>query len=387
MKLKRLLALMLTSAILIASLTACSSEEETTEETTEGTTTEETTTELETLDYSSYFTDLGHFNDITALDYVVLPENYESATLPEDTLVITNEEVQAEIDTIIANGITYAEVDETYAFIKDDKVIIDFVGSIDGVEFEGGAGQDQELTVGSQEFIDDFLTQIIGHKIGDNFDVEVTFPEEYSNNPDLAGKDAVFNVTIKGGSQRIVPEFTDELVNTVFQGEYTTTDEVISAFSEAIIYQKQTAYIDEYLTTSEVSEVPAIMTEFVQKATLDSVNQAALQYGLDIATYVTLLGYADLDAYLADSQEIFQTNAKYSLIYQALQESLGLELTTDEVVEYIDSVYGEGYYDLAVTELGANYIAYSVSQGMAKENLHKMMIENTPNAVMPSFYE
>ncbi len=81
-----------------------------------------------------------------------------------------------------------------------DKVNIDYVGSVDGVEFSGGntRGNGADLIIGSHMYIDDFEEQLIGHKAGDEVDVEVTFPEVYKNNPDLAGKDALFKVTING---------------------------------------------------------------------------------------------------------------------------------------------------------------------------------------------
>ena len=90
---------------------------------------------------------------------------------------------------------------------------IDYSGSIDGEKFDGGTASSQSVQAGSAQFIDDFLTQIIGHTPGETFDVEVTFPDPYENNPDLAGKDAVFEVTINYiEGEDVTPEFSDDFV-------------------------------------------------------------------------------------------------------------------------------------------------------------------------------
>ena len=83
--------------------------------------------------------------------------------------------------------------------VKDgDTLNIDYVGTVDGVAFEGGStdGKGTQVTIGVTSYIDDFLEQLIGHRPGETFDIEVTFPDPYENNPDLAGKDAVFTVTV-----------------------------------------------------------------------------------------------------------------------------------------------------------------------------------------------
>ncbi len=389
MKIKKIIALLLCSSILMASFTACTSEETTTEgetttETTEGTT-EETTTE--TLDLSSYFTELGYFNGVTATDYVTLPD-YQNATLPEDVITVSEEEFQAEVDLILSSYTIQEPVtDADYEIAEGDLVNIDYVGSVDGVEFEGGStqGAGTDVTAGSADYIDDFLTQIIGHKIGENFDIEVTFPEEYGNE-ELNGKDAVFNITINHTYETVTPEFTDEFVAETFAGVYDDAAALTDAINENILYSKQTAYINDLLNESEISEIPQEILTFVEESHISTITSQAAQYGMDLATYLSALQYENLDAYLADSLELFEENAKLNLVYQAVMETEEYDLTEDKVKEYTDLLFGEGTYEVAEPDLGYNYIAYIVSQNIGMEQVHRIMIENTDGAVLPSFY-
>ena len=147
------------------------------------------------VDFSAGLDENGHLTGVRALDYVTLPENYKAIPVPAADAEVTKEELDAQIASLLAN---YAEPEQiTDRAIEDgDYVNIDYSGSVDGEKFDGGTAEAQRVLAGSNQFIDDFLTQIIGHKPGESLSIEVTFPDPYENNPDLAGKDAVFEVTI-----------------------------------------------------------------------------------------------------------------------------------------------------------------------------------------------
>lgn len=174
----------------------------------------------ESIDYSKGLAENGHIDGVTALDYVTLPADYAAIPLAAGTADVSDEDVQAQIDSIMAQ---YAKPEQiTDRAIEDgDQVNIDYSGSIDGEKFDGGTASSQSVLAGSAQFIDDFLTQIIGHTPGETFDVEVTFPDPYENNPDLAGKDAVFEVTINYiEGEDITPEFNDDFVKENLTASY-----------------------------------------------------------------------------------------------------------------------------------------------------------------------
>jgi len=182
----------------------------------------ETEAEEDGFDYSEGYEENGFFADVTALDYVTLPV-YTGVRLAEDEIITEaalEAQVQAQIDNLLAAHPIVEEITE--GVVEDgDTLNIDYVGSVDGVEFDRGStqGMGQEVTIGVTNFIDDFLYQLIGHEVGETVDVEVTFPDPYQNNPDLAGKDALFVTTINAIIERSEAEFNDEFVQEYLDAE------------------------------------------------------------------------------------------------------------------------------------------------------------------------
>ena len=148
------------------------------------------------VNYSLGLTTDGRFEGIAAKDYVTLGQ-YTSLTYPEEVTSVKEEDIQTRIDSIMSSH-TYTNEVTDRAVQDGDTLNIDYVGKVDGVAFEGGStdGNGTQVTIGVTSYIDDFLEQLIGHQPGETFDIEVTFPDPYQNNPDLAGKDAVFVTTI-----------------------------------------------------------------------------------------------------------------------------------------------------------------------------------------------
>ena len=150
----------------------------------------------------------GRIDGVDVLSLVTLA-NYENISVPADEVSATEEEVD---NTINATLTSHRELstDAALEIADGDTVNIDFVGTVDGVEFEGGnsGGSGYDLTIGSGSFIDNFEEQLIGHKPGEEVTVNVTFPEGYSD--ELGGKEASFAVTVNG--IMVTPELTDAFV-------------------------------------------------------------------------------------------------------------------------------------------------------------------------------
>ena len=148
------------------------------------------------VNYSLGLTTDGHFEGITAKDYVTLGQ-YTGIAYEESAVTVKEEDIQKKIDSIMSSH-TYKEEITDREVADGDTINIDYVGKVDGVEFEGGStnGAGTEVTIGVTSYIDNFLEQLIGHKPGETFDIEVTFPDPYERNTELSGKDAVFTVTI-----------------------------------------------------------------------------------------------------------------------------------------------------------------------------------------------
>ena len=142
--------------------------------------------------------------------YVELGD-YKGIEYTMDVAEVTDDQVNQQIDSFL-DGLAETEEVTDRAVEDGDTVNIDFTGTKDGEEFEGGSSEGYDLVIGSGSFIDGFEDGLIGHEIGDEVSLDLTFPEEYPQNEDLAGQDVNFKVTINSISVKNTPELTDKVV-------------------------------------------------------------------------------------------------------------------------------------------------------------------------------
>ena len=332
--------------------------------------------EMVEIDYSKYIDENGFWKDIHALDYVTLPE-YKGVEVPAEEIEPTEEEMDSNRQSLLSQWAYYDEVTDR-AVEDGDTVNIDYVGSVDGVEFTGGNtnGAGTTVTIGVTSYIDDFLEQLIGHKPGETFDVNVTFPEDYNDSTDadgntivLAGKDAVFTTTINyiQGDTLNYPEMDDAFVAENLQATYgwTTAAEAEEGIAEAIRNTKKYNYMLDYLDqNSKITEVPAEISEYMREAQLAAINNQAASYGISVDTLMMLSGYGSEADYLTMLDEQLPEAAKFSLIRQAIAEQEGMTADEAELKELL----GDNY-DSYVETYGLNYIKQDVLIGKVDQLL------------------
>ena len=227
------------------------------------------------LNYSIGLLDNGFFEGIRALDYVTLPK-LEGIAVPKAMQNVTEDELQAAINTMLEGYVSTDEIRDR-AVKNGDLVNIDYVGRINGVAFDGGntQGNGTVVTAGSTEYIDDFLTQIIGAKPGDTVMVEVTFPTPYSN-PDLSGKDAVFETVINYiVGDTITPELTDAFVKENLQSGYgyTGVEDMKAKLNEQLSEDQMRTYLlGELHSRSTIAAVPQKLIEAQQNFMLTNLK-------------------------------------------------------------------------------------------------------------------
>lgn len=281
--------------------------------------------------------DDGLWEGVVALDYVTLPE-YVGIEVPADAIAVTDEEVQAQVDQIMSSFSTTEQVVDR-AIADGDTVNIDYVGSIDGVEFDGGStnGAGTVVTIGVTQYIDDFLEQLIGHKPGENFDIEVTFPDDY-HAADLAGKDAVFNITVNYISQTVIPEATDEFVADNLASSYgwTTAAEMSDSIREGIAAQRLDQYVQNYVfDNAEVSEVPQVLVDYQEKTLIDYFENYAAMFGLEFSDALPMLaGVSNVDELVESNRAQVDEAARSSLVTQAVAEDAGIAVDDETVAAY-----------------------------------------------------
>ncbi len=300
------------------------------------------TSEASTIDYSAGLDDKGYFEGVTALDYVTLPADYNAIPLSEADVAVDESYLDSYIDSIAQSFATDIEITDR-AVEEGDSVNIDYTGSIDGVEFDGGStgGSGTVVTAGGTGYIDDFLDQIIGHEPGETFDVNVTFPDPYENNPDLAGKDAVFVTTINHIVEQEIPEVTDEFVkeNLYETDGWETVEqmrtELADAMRETNIYNGVWNYLME---NCEISEIPEAVTTFQQESVLNEYRMYATSYGMELEDFISAMGMESTDAVLESAAATIESYAKQALITQAIAEKEAMDLTHEDVVSYFAEV-------------------------------------------------
>lgn len=262
----------------------------------------------------------------------------------EESKEVTDAEVDEKIERE-RNNLAELVLKEDAA-VEGDTVVIDFVGSVDGVEFDGGKGDNFSLELGSGQFIPGFEDQLVGKKAGETVKVNVTFPEDYQS-ADLAGKDATFVTTIHEVKAKEVPELDDELAKDIDE-EVETLAELKDKYRKELEATKETAYndaveaaaIDLAVANAEIVELPEEMIhDEVQRAMQEFMGNMQRQ-GISSEMYFQLTGTTEEDLrkqYEADADKRVKTN----LVIEAVAKAEGFEATDEEIEKEISDLATE----------------------------------------------
>ena len=330
--------------------------------------------------YSAALDENGYFTGVRALDYVTLPADYKALSVSAADVQVTDDELQTNLDYILSQ---FAETEQdTESTIQNgDSVNIDYVGSVDGIEFTGGNtnGQGTTVTAGSTQYVDDFLTQIIGHKPGETFDVVVTFPDGYDDSTDangdpikLAGQEAVFSVTINYIAKSVTPELTDEFISKNIDPKYgSTVEEFKDTVRKDVADANLEKYVTNYLTQNSVyaDELPEAVTEYSSMMVLNYYCGYASSKNQTLTQFIQEnLDAASIQALLDSNKEAIDNQAKRFLLYQALAEDQGLDCTDDDVKAYFEDLGNTDYSDYQ-NFYGTNYLRMNAVGDKAFNNI------------------
>jgi len=313
----------------------------------------------------------GFWKDVKALDLVELFD-YKSLSIPNDVQQISDDALQTAIDDFLAE---HPPQIKDRAVVDGDSVNIDYVGSVDGVEFEGGntEGKGAPVTIGVTSYIDDFLEQLIGHTPGETFNVEVTFPEDYGQDH-LNGKDAVFVTTINYIAGESPDELTDEYVETHISGDehghgWKTVVEMKDGLREELIKTAMKEYIRDYLTNEvTVNSIPDKISEYMENSMLNYYQTYADQYEMPLDEFLSSNSIATNKAELiANSKEENRQQAVYYLVCQAVAEDAGLSVDEADMEKYLSG------YSSYINQYGLPYL----KQYVLCEKVIDYIAENT----------
>ena len=254
---------------------------------------------------------------------------------------VTDEDVNARIERERNNLAELVLKDGAAA--EGDTVVIDFVGSIDGVEFDGGKGDNFSLGLGSGQFIPGFEEQLVGHKAGETVDVLVTFPEDYQAT-DLAGKEAKFVTTIHEVKEKEVPALDDELAKDIDE-EVEALDELKEKYRKELAEGKEAAYkdavesaaIDLAVENAEIVELPE---EMVHEEVHRSVNEFLgnmQRQGISPDMYFQITGTTQEDLHKQHEADA-EARTKTNLVIEAIAKAEGFEASAEEIEAEITSL-------------------------------------------------
>lgn len=257
-----------------------------------------------------------------------------------------------------------------------DIATIDFEGFVDGVAFEGGKGEDYDLELGSGSFIPGFEEQCENHNVGDNFDVNVTFPEEYAE--ELAGKDAVFKITLKGLKEKQLPDLDDEFVKDI--SEFDTLDELKADIRKTLTEQREknakqsfdNAVMDQ-LADLVKEEIPACMIDNTVDNMLTEFRYNVETQGIPFDNYLQMLGMTE-DSVKGMYRPRAEKEVKIELALEKIAELENLT-AADEDVEAEYASMAERY-GVKLEDVKAAFPAERLAKDLKARKASDLVLEN-----------
>ena len=313
---------------------------------------------------------------ITA-EVAVKPEvklcRYKSLKAEKPEVTVTDEEIEAELKKVAERNARVSEID-TEAQLEDTAVI-DFEGFVDGEAFEGGKGEDFDLKLGSHSFIDTFEDQLVGKKAGEECEVQVTFPEDY-HVKELAGKPAVFKVTVKKVKRTELPAIDDDLAQDV--SECNTLEEYKAEVRKNLEEKKdkeaedarKKELLDKVIDKSTMEIPDAIIDTRAEGMIEDMANNMRYQ-GLSMEQYLSMTG-SNLASLKASIRPQAERRVKEDLVLEALAKAEGLEISDEEFDEELGQM--AAMYNMEADKL-KSLLGEGEKKSMKEDMLKKKALE------------
>lgn len=259
-------------------------------------------------------------------------DNYKEIEADKGDASVCADDVKKELASMQERNARVVTVDDRKAK-KNDIAVIDFEGFVDGVAFDGGKGENYELTLGSGQFIPGFEEQIIGHKTGDEFDVNVTFPTEYT--PELAGKEAVFKVVLHEIKMKELPTLDDDFakdvddeVDTLAELKKKIKAELSDKKKEDVEKDFESAVLEKVVDLVE-GEIPEVMYDNKLEDDVKDYENRLAQQGIPLDTYLQYMGM-DRDKFKESMRDNAVKQVKLQLAVEKIAELEKIEATDEE---------------------------------------------------------
>ena len=267
-------------------------------------------------------------------------KDYKGIEVEKVVNPVTDEDINKQLDALREKNVTVETVDDRAAENGDD-VVIDFEGFKDDVAFEGGKAEDFTLSLGSGQFIPGFEDQIVGHNAGEEFDINVTFPEEYQVK-ELAGAPAVFKIKLKSISKKVMPELDDDMVKD--STEFDTVDEYkadvkkkLEEANEKHADAEVEAKIFDKVIENMTAEIPQVMFDNRVNEMVGELEQRLAPQGISLDLYMQYTGQT-IDTVKKAYAEQAEKQVKLRLALEKIVELENVEVTEDELKAEFDKL-------------------------------------------------
>lgn len=292
---------------------------------------------------------------------------YKGLEIEKDPIEATEEEIQAELQKAAEKNAREYEVTDR-AVIEGDKITLNYAGTIDGVAFDGGTATNQQLEIGSNSFIDTFEDQLVGMNIGEEKDVQVTFPEQY-HAADLAGKPATFHVKVLGITAKELPEINDDFAQdtTEFDSleEYKADIKAkIEADKDKMAISKMENELIERVWEASEMDIPEKMIDTQVENMINEYSQTMSYQGISFEQYLQFTGQ-NLDAMKESIRPEALKRIKGQLVLEAIIDAENIEASDEDVHKELERMAAQ--YQMDVEQL-AGYMPEEELKPL-KENL------------------
>ena len=267
-------------------------------------------------------------------------KDYKGIEVEKVVNPVTDEDINKQLDALREKNVTVETVDDRAAENGDD-VVIDFEGFKDDVAFEGGKAEDFTLSLGSGQFIPGFEDQIVGHNAGEDFDINVTFPEEYQVK-ELAGAPAVFKIKLKSISKKVMPELDDDMVKD--STEFDTVDEYkadvkkkLEEANEKHADSEVEAKIFDKVIENMTAEIPQVMFDNRVNEMIGELEQRLAPQGISLDLYMQYTGQT-IDTVKKAYAEQAEKQVKLRLALEKIAKLENIEVTEDELKAEFDKL-------------------------------------------------
>ena len=287
------------------------------------------------------------YEDYDLSEYLKVGE-YKGLTVAPYSISVTDDEVQEQIQSNLKAAAKDTKLDKNTAIADGDTVNIDYTGKVDGKKFDGGTAEKQDLTIGSGSFIDGFESGLIGHKKGETVTLNLTFPEDYSEES-LKGKNVTFTVKINSATRSVVPELNEEFVKE--NSEYKTVKEYTGAVEKQLYNEKETEAVNNQKTTlwsaaldnTKVKKYPEKELNHYMEFNSEQLDQTAKQYGVSREDMLKQYGLDDEKDFEATNEDSSKLRVKQEMLIQYIADKEKLSYTEEEKEKLIENFEAQGY--------------------------------------------